>query len=336
MAQRIGQYTLRLDTKPAILGHAAVVGKKEGEGPLKRSFDHIYEDTLLGQLSWEKAESQLQNDAITRALECAKLPAGDLQYVFAGDLLNQCVSSTFAMRSFEVPFLGQYGACSTMAQTLSMASIFVETGVAERCAAVTSSHFCSAERQFRFPLEYGGQRAPTAQWTATGSGALIVGAGEGLPFVDCVTIGRIVDFEIKDANNMGAAMAPACCDTIVNFFSDTKEDPQSFDMILTGDLGQVGTDLLLTLLEREGLDLRDRHTDCGLLIFDMNDREVNAGGSGCGCSAAVLCSHIMQKMKAHELKNILFIGTGAMMSTTSSQQGESIPGVAHLVKLCIE
>lgn len=335
MAQRIGQYTLRLDSKPAILGHAAVVGKKEGEGPLGRSFDHIYEDTLLGQLSWEKAESQLQNDAVTRALESAGMPAADLNYIFAGDLLNQCVSSTFAMRAFDVPFLGQYGACSTMAQTLAMASIFVEAGVARHCAAVTSSHFCSAERQFRFPLEYGGQRAPTAQWTVTGSGALVVGAGENLPFVDCVTIGKIVDYEIQDVNNMGAAMAPSCCDTIVNFLNDTGEDPNTFDMIATGDLGQIGTELLYTLLKREGIDITSRHADCGLLIYDIERQDVKAGGSGCGCSATVLCSHIMQKMKSCELKNVLFIGTGAMMSTTSSQQGESIPGVSHLVKLCM-
>ena len=335
MAQRIGQYTLRLDSKPAILGHAAVVGKKEGEGPLGQSFDHIYEDTLLGQLSWEKAESQLQNDAVTRALESAGIPSADLNYIFAGDLLNQCASSTFAMRAFDVPYLGQYGACSTMAQTLAMASIFVETGAAQRCAAVTSSHFCAAERQFRFPLDYGGQRTPTAQWTVTGSGALVVGTGENLPFVDCVAIGKIVDYEIKDANNMGAAMAPSCCDTIVSFFHDTGEDPNSFDMILTGDLGQVGTELLYTLLERESIDITEKHTDCGLLIYDLEKQDVHAGGSGCGCSAAVLCSHIMQKMKSKELKNLLFIGTGAMMSTTSSQQGESIPGLSHLVKLCM-
>jgi len=335
MAQRIGQYTLRLDRKPAILGHAAVVGKKEGEGPLARAFDHIYEDTLLGQSSWEKAETQMQTDAVKRALQNARLQNTDLDYVFAGDLLNQCLSSSFAMRGFAIPFLGQYGACSTMAQTLALAAIFVDSGAARRCAAVTSSHFCSAERQFRFPLEYGGQRPPTAQWTATASGALVVGTGEKLPFVDCVTVGKIIDYEIKDANNMGAAMAPSCADTLLNFFRDTGEDPKSFDMILTGDLAKVGSELLYLLLEREGLEIRERHTDCGLLLYDRDDPEINAGGSGCGCSAAVLCSYIMRKMKSHELRNILFAGTGAMMSLTSSQQGETIPGVTHVVKLCM-
>ena len=335
MAQRIGQYTLRLNSKPAVVGHAAVVGKKEGEGPLARTFDHIYEDTLLGQRSWEKAETQMQVDAMKRAMQNARLQNADLDYVFAGDLLNQCLSSSFAMRGFGVPFLGQYSACATMAQTLALAAVFVDSGAARHSAAVTSSHFCSAERQFRFPLEYGGQRPPTAQWTATASGALVVGAGENRPFVDCVTVGKIVDYEIRDASNMGAAMAPSCADTILNFFRDTGEDPASFDMILTGDLAKIGSELLYILLEREGLELQDRHTDCGLLLYGGDDPEVNAGGSGCGCSAAVLCSYVMQKMESHELRNVLFAGTGAMMSLTSSQQGETIPGVTHVVKLCI-
>lgn len=333
MAKRIGRYTLQMEHMPSIQGFAAVCGKKEAQGPLGKEFDCTFEDSTLGQSSWEKAESKLQTEAVNRALEKAELEPSDIDFIFAGDLLNQCISSTFGLRCLNIPFLGQYGACSTMAQTLALSSMMVETGLARKCVAVTSSHFCSAERQFRFPLEYGGQRTPTAQWTVTGSGAAIVGNSGQSPFVSHITIGRITDLGIKDAANMGAAMAPAAAATITNFFDDTKTAPDDYDLILTGDLGDVGSKLLLELLEKNGIEVKGNHQDCGLMIYDKEQQDVHAGGSGCGCSASVLCSTILKRLKNGDLNNILFVATGALMSPTSQQQGESIPGIAHLINL---
>lgn len=333
MAKRMGRYTLKMEHMPSIEGFAAVCGKKEGEGPLGQYFDHTFDDTTLGEASWEKAESRLQTEAVNRAMDKAKTTASDIDYIFAGDLLNQCISSTFGLRSLGIPFLGQYGACSTMAQTLAMASIMVETEAARRCVAVTSSHFCSAERQFRFPLEYGGQRTPTAQWTVTGAGAAVVGNSGDSPYVSAVTIGRIIDLGIKDTTNMGAAMAPAAHATLTDFLQDTGTKISDYDLILTGDLGEVGSKLLYELLERDGISIEGMHADCGLLIYDQEAQDVHAGGSGCGCAASVLCSYILGRLKQGELHNVIFMATGAMMSPTSSQQGESIPGVAHLVQL---
>lgn len=333
MAKRIGRYTVKMEKMPSINGFAAVCGKKESQGPLGQYFDHIFDDTTLGESSWEKAESRLQTESVNRALEKAGITASEIDYIFAGDLLNQCISSTFGLRSLNIPFVGQYGACSTMAQTLAMASIMTETGVANNCVAVTSSHFCSAERQFRFPLEYGGQRTPTAQWTVTGSGAAIVGSEGDGPFVSAVTIGKIVDLGIKDANNMGPAMAPAAAETLTSFFNDTSTKPDDYDLILTGDLGEVGSRLLYELMEKENIDIAEKHKDCGLLIYNQKEQDVHAGGSGCGCSASVLCSVILNRLKKGQLKNVLFMATGALMSPTSTQQGESIPSVAHLIEL---
>jgi len=336
MAKRVGTDTVLCETLPQILSSAAIVGKKEGEGPLQEHFDLIHEDTTLCEKSWEKAESRLQSEALSRALDKAVLAPADVQVIFAGDLLNQCIGSAFGLRSSNIPFLGQYGACSTMAQTIAMASLFVEGGIARVAAAVTSSHFCSAERQFRFPLEYGGVRAPTSQWTVTGAGAAVVGHGgdESCPYVRAVTVGRIVDLGIKDANNMGAAMAPAACSTISAFLRDTGTQPQDYDLILTGDLGYTGSQLLIDLLKRENIDIHQNHADCGLLIFDREKQDVKAGGSGCGCAGSVFCSYVMHRLCKKELRNILFIATGALMSPTSSQQGESIPGIAHLLNIC--
>lgn len=316
---------------PSVQGYAAVCGKKEGDGPLGKHFDFVYEDTTLGESSWEKAESRLQTDAVNRALQKAGVTSSDIDYIFAGDLLNQCISSTFGLRSLSIPFLGQYGACSTMAQTLAMSAILVETGAARRCVAVTSSHFCSAERQFRFPLEYGGQRTPTSQWTVTGSGAAVVGNTGNSPYISAVTVGRITDLGIKDANNMGAAMAPAAYSTLTDFLKDTETSPADYDLIVTGDLGEVGSELLKELLQKDGIDISKKHVDCGLLIYNREKQDVHAGGSGCGCAGSVLCSYLLNRLKSGELKNILFMATGALMSPTSSQQGESIPGIAHLI-----
>ena len=336
MAKRIGRYTLQLENKPAIKGFAAVCGKKESEGPLGKYFDYTYDDTTLGEASWEKAESRLQTEAVNYALKKASAVASDIDFIFAGDLLNQCISSTFGLKKLGIPFLGQFGACSTMAQTLALAAIMVDTGSANKCIAVTSSHFCSAERQFRFPLEYGGQRTPTAQWTVTGSGAAVVSSyEEGQPYISSVTIGRIQDLGIKDANNMGAAMAPAAMSTLKDFFADTGTSSGDYDLILTGDLGLIGTRLMRELLEKDDIQLGDNHNDCGLMIYDRKNQDVHAGGSGCGCSGSVLCSYVLQSMLEKKFKNILFMATGALMSPTSSQQGESIPSIAHLLNIRI-
>ncbi len=333
MAKRLGSGTLLLENSPSVLSFGAVGTKKEGEGPLGNALDRLWEDSMLGEDTWEKAECRLQKEAVGIALEKGGFTPEDLHFIFAGDLLNQCISSTYSIRDLGVPFVGLFGACSTMAEGLAMASLFVEGGFGERAAAATSSHFCSAERQFRFPLEYGGQRTPTSQWTVTGSGAAIVGKGKQPPFVRGVTIGRMKDMGITDANNMGAAMAPAASDTIARFFRDTGKRPENFDLIATGDLGQVGSTLLLELLAGEGISIAGQHNDCGLMIYDRERQQVEAGGSGCGCSATVLCSHILPELRQGALRNVLFIATGALMSPTAVQQGESIPGIAHLVWL---
>ncbi len=332
MPQKMGR-TLNLPSKPSITGYAAVVGKKEGEGPLGTWFDKINEDTTLGEASWEKAESMLVKDALSFALDKSNNSPSDIDYIFAGDLLNQCIGTSFGLRDSNIPYVGIYGACSTMALTLAQAAIYVDGGAAQKCAAVTSSHFCSAERQFRQPLEYGGQRPPTAQWTVTGSGAAIVESTGAGPYICDITLGKIVDYGIKDANNMGAAMAPAAADTIKTYLQDTNTFPCDYDMILTGDLASIGSELLYELLDQDGIDIREKHQDCGLLIYDLSTQNVNAGASGCGCAGSVLCSFILEKMRQRDLNNILFCATGALMSTTTSQQGESIPSVAHLLHI---
>lgn len=333
--KRIGKQSLEFERCPGIAGHAAVGGRKEAQGPLGGDFDQTFDDTTLDTDSWEKAEAQLQKEALALALENAKCKAEQVDFIFAGDLLNQCISSTFGLRDFQIPFLGQYGACSTMAQTLLMASIMVDCGAANRAAAVTSSHFCSAERQFRTPLEYGSQRTPTAQWTATASGCVIVGR-EGRVRVRRGLAGKIMDLGVKDPANMGAAMAPAAAGSIYQFLEDTGAKPEEFDGIYTGDLGAVGSVLFLEALRENGLDLKAVHRDCGLLLFDRERQDVHAGGSGCGCSASVLCGSLLRRMERGELRRILFCATGALMSTTSQQQGESIPGVCHVVELSLD
>ena len=339
MAERIGKRTVSLKNGVALRSFAAAVGPKEAEGPLATWFDVRSEDEFLGEDSFEKAESRLQQLAVTTALKKAGLESADIDLIFAGDLLNQCIGSAYGLRDFEIPFVGLYGACSTMALSLIMASMSVESGVADRAVAVTSSHFCSSERQFRFPLEYGGQRPPTAQWTVTGSGAVVVdrhdNCFDSTISVKAFTAGKIVDLKVTDMNNMGAAMAPAAADTVAAFLADTGTNPQDYDLIVTGDLGAVGSELLLKLLSEQGIDLKN-HNDCGLMIFNCERQDVHAGGSGCGCSASVLCSYILQKMSLGELRNVLFCATGALMSPTSSMQGESIPAIAHLVHLTSE
>lgn len=328
---RKGRQSIVFPNYPSIAASAAVAGKKEGKGPLRADFDQIAADTKLGQASWEKAESMLQKTAFELALEKASLACGDLDILFAGDLLNQCISSSFAARDTNLPFLGLYGACSTMAESLLLAASFVNAGYAKRAAALTSSHFASAERQYRFPLGYGGQRTPTAQWTVTGSGAALVRRDGHGPRITGCTVGTVTDLGIKDANNMGAAMAPAAYATIKAHFDDMKTAPEDFDLIVTGDLGQLGKEMLLELARRDGVSLGGKLTDCGTMVFDNDKQDVHAGGSGCGCSAITLCGYLLGQLNGGKLKKILFCGTGALLSPTSTQQGLPIPGVCHAV-----
>lgn len=325
--------TVTFTAPPVITGFAGVCGKKEGEGPLAEDFDEIYEDTTMGGQSYELAESQLLNKAIVKSLDNAQTATADVNFVLSGDLLNQCMGSAFALKDMNIPSIGLFGACSTMALSLATGAMLVDAG-ASCVVAATSSHFCSSERQFRFPLEYGGQRPPTAQWTVTGAGSTVIKKmGSGIK-IKAVSIGTICDMGITDANNMGAAMAPAAEKTIYEFLRDTNTAPADYDLILTGDLGFTGTELLYELLEKEHkLNIKKKHNDCGLMIFDLKEQDVNSGGSGCGCSASVLCSHIMKRMKKGELKKVLFVATGALMSPTTSKQGNPIPSVAHAVLL---
>ncbi len=330
--KKLGQQTVALSAPPAIIGHANVVGKKEGDGPLAASFDHIEQDDTFGEKSWEKAETAMQKMAFSMALDKAGQSASNLDYLFAGDLLNQCIGSSFAVRGQTVPFFGIYGACSTMGEGLALAAMMLDGGFGEFAAAVTSSHFCTAERQYRTPLEYGGQRTPTAQWTVTGAGAVVLAKDGPGPHVTHVTAGKVVDKGIKDANNMGAAMAPAAYDTITAHLRDTGRQPSFYDLIITGDLGVLGGDLLLDLFARDGITLNN-YDDCGRLIFDPAGQDVHCGGSGCGCAASVLTGYLLNGMRSGKWQNILFCPTGALLSTTSTQQGESIPSICHAVAI---
>lgn len=324
---------MKFTEPPVIVGYSAVAGKKEAEGPLGKYFQKVIYDSRAGQDTWEKAEAKFQQEAFMGAMAMAKKRVEEIDFIFAGDLLNQLISSSYSMRSFDIPYLGQYGACSTMAQGLIMASMAVASGGARDTGVVTSSHFCTAERQYRYPLEYGGIRTQTAQWTVTASGSAVVSnTGKGVKVCHS-TVGKIVDKGVTDINNMGAAMAPAAADTITTFLKDTGTKATDYDRIYTGDLGQVGTEILHDLMDREGYKVDSVHRDCGLMIFDREKQDTHAGGSGCGCGASVLCSKILTDMNSGKLNNILFIATGALMSPTANQQGESIPSVAHLVHL---
>ncbi|MEG1381291.1 MAG: stage V sporulation protein AD [Ruthenibacterium sp.] len=327
--------TILFDTPPTIMAFAAVGGKKEGEGPFAADFDMLISDTTCGEKTWEKAESDFVSRALEAVLQKSKLRLSALDAVFAGDLQCQCTASAYAMRGFDVPFLGLYGACSTMTEGIGLASCMVAGGHMEHALAMTSSHFCTAERQYRTPLEYGGNRTPTSQWTVTAAGAAIVAKRGGPPYVKAVTFGRVRDYAITDINNMGAAMAPAAAQTLLNYLKDTGNTPAMFDAIYTGDLGKVGSALFLELLAAEGVTV-ENHADCGLLIYDCAAQNVKAGGSGAGCSAGVLCCHVLPQLATGAKKRVLFMSTGALMSQTTFLQGESIPGVAHLLELASE
>lgn len=322
-------------TPICVSGFATVAGPKEKKGPLKDNVDIFLKGRFFGEKSFEKAESKMQQIAVIKAMQKANLTADEIDAIFAGDLLNQCIGTNYGLRELEIPFAGLYGACSTMAESILVASIFIESGLVKKTISVTSSHFCAAERQFRFPLEYGGQRPKTAQWTATAAGAVLLEEGcRKNIYVKSGCLGKIIDFGIKDMSNMGAAMAPAAFDTIIRFLEETDTRCDDYDLILTGDLGRVGSNLLYELLKQKGINnIEKKHKDCGLLIYDENDKYVNSGGSGAGCSALVFCSSILKQLEEKKLKRVLFVATGALMSKTSNQQGETIPAVAHLIYL---
>ncbi len=329
MAKRKGN-SIIYNNNPTIITWAACAGKKEGEGPLSAEFDQIFTDTTLGEESWEKSESKLILYTAETALGKGKYVWSDLDCIFTGDLLSQCIGSSFAFRENGVPVVGLYGACSTMALSMINASNFLESECGSRVMAATCSHFCSSERQFRFPIEYGGVRPPTAQWTVTGAGAAILERNCGHISVEASHIGKIKDLGITDSNNMGAAMAPAAANTIAEFLEDLGETSDDFDAIITGDLGFVGSDILFEFISKEyGIDISEQHTDCGKLIYDREKQDVHAGGSGCGCSASVMCSRFMNKLESGEMKRIMFVATGALLSPTTVKQKESIPSVAH-------
>jgi stage V sporulation protein AD len=333
MNQKIGQSTYRLSTCPSVIAYANAVGKKEGEGPLSQQFDQVFTDTHLGQKTWEKAESELQKAALSKALTKAKLKPEALDLVLAGDLLNQCISSGYAARDLGRPMMGLYGACSTMAEALGLAGMLLDGGFGTTIGVVTSSHFCTAERQYRSPLEYGSQRTPTAQWTATASGSVILGAVGNGPYLTHVTVGTVTDWEIKDANNMGAAMAPAAYRTISTHLSDTGRTQDDYDLIVTGDLGSLGHQLVQALFERDGIALGETYQDCGMMLFDTQQQDVHCGASGCGCSAAVLTGLIFSEMAKGTWNRVLFCGTGALHSPVALGQGESVPGICHAVAI---
>lgn len=323
-----------LKNKPCVLSSASCVGKTEKEGPLSEYFDICYDDDGIGQSSWEKAESELLKNAVEKALEKAPFDTAAVNIIFSGDLMNQCTASTYALRDSKIPFCGLFGACSTMALSLVLSALLVDAGYVSTAVASACSHFCSAEKQFRYPLEYGGQRTPSAQRTVTGAGAFVVGKNKkNKIFIPRVYFGKINDAGVCDTSNMGAAMAPAAAESIAEYLKSGDCSPRDFDMILTGDLGKVGSDLLKdVLLSDYGIDISEVHNDCGLLIYDMKNQDVHSGGSGCGCSAAVVSSFIMKKMEEGLLKRVLFAGTGALMSPLISLQGESIPAIAHIVE----
>ena len=321
------------DMPPIITNVCSAAGKKENDGPLSGLFDIVDETDTFGQDTWEKSESEMQRLALKGVLDKAKLSDSDIDVLFAGDLTNQCVSSNYGLLKFNIPFFGLYGACSTAAEGMMLSAITVGRGIYDKASAVTSSHNCSAERQFRFPLEYGGQHTPTSQWTVTGASAVIVSNEGNGPVINDVLPGKTVDRGITDINNMGAAMAPAAIDTLARYFEQSKTLPSDYDLIATGDLGYEGHRLVKELIPEKGYELGKNYTDCGLLIYDRQKQDMHAGGSGCGCSAIVFASYIYPRLCRGELKNVLFIGTGALMSPSSVQQGLSIPGIAHLVHI---
>lgn len=334
---QVGKASIRFEQPPVILSYASVAGKKEGEGPLGKKIDLIEQDPMFGTDNWEQAESAMQKQAAELALEKGGLQKSDIRYLFAGDLLGQLIATSFGLVELEVPLFGLYGACSTMGEAMSLGAMTAHAGYGDKVLAVTSSHFATAEKQFRFPLAYGNQRPFSATWTVTGCGAVVIGnetdGQKGIAKITGITTGRIVDMGSKDSMNMGAAMAPAAYHTIRQNFEDMQIKEHYYDKIITGDLGQIGRQILLDLLKHEGYDLEQIHTDCGIEIYDQDQQDTHAGGSGCGCAAVTLCSMILPKIQDGTWKRVLFVPTGALLSTVSFNEGQSIPGIAHGVMI---
>lgn len=339
MSKMTGKATIFYQCPPRLIGAAAIVGEKEGGGPLGPLFDEIEKDPRFGQDTWEQAESQLQLRTARRAMEKAGVDEERVRYLFAGDLLAQGIATSYGLMELGIPLFGLYAACSTCGEGLGLAALAVDAGFADCAMALTSSHFASAEKEFRFPLEYAGQRPLSATWTVTGAGAFVLAAGDSLKArashvcVRGMTPGRIVDYGVKDSMHMGAAMAPAAADTIIRHLRDTGRGPEDYDCILTGDLGSVGQTILRKLLSEQGIDLGERHRDCGMLIYDAKTQDTHAGGSGCGCAASVLAACALPKVEKGEWGRLLFVPTGALLSKVSFNEGQSIPGIAHAVVL---
>lgn len=329
--KKLGRQTVKLGSPPSIIAAASITGPREGQGPLASYFDMSIEDEAWGEKSWERAESKLVRETFTRVLDKAGKTTNDIDYVISGDLLNQCIAAHFGLRDCGIPFFGVFGACSTMGESMSLGSLLIDCGAATNVVCITSSHFCSAEKQFRFPLELGSQRAPTSQWTVTGSGGVVLSQYGTGPFIKHITTGKIIDMGIKDQSNMGSAMAPAAADTIYAHFKDTGLPHDYYDLIITGDLGKVGNEICDELLSLNGINIGEIMSDCGLLIFDMEKQDVHAGGSGCGCSAVVFAGFLYRRLLEGKLEKILFVPTGALLSPTSVQQGETIPCIAHAI-----
>lgn len=338
----VGKQSITFQNPPVITGYASVVGKKEGQGPLGSYFDVVDEDALFGGDNWEDAESRLQKMTAELAIKKAMLEPTDIRYIFAGDLLGQLIATSFGIVDLEIPMFGVYGACSTMGESMSLGSILIDGGYADHVVAMTSSHNASAEKQFRFPLEYGTQRPLAATWTVTGSGAVVISSpdkadavkkDDAIVQIKGITTGKIMDYGVKDSMNMGACMAPAACDVISQNLTDFKLSPAYYDKIITGDLGYIGQKILIDLLMEKGFDISHNHMDCGIEIYNADTQDTHAGGSGCGCSASTLCGYIMNKLKTKEWKRVLFVPTGALLSTVSFNEGNSVPGIAHGVML---
>ena len=328
----LGLQSVRLPVPVYIRNSASVVGKKEGDGPLGLLFDMVGEDDMFGCESWEDAESSLQKDAVYLALGKAKLKPEDMKYIFAGDLLGQSIATSFGIMNFGIPLLGVCGACSTCGESLSLGAMAVAAGYAENVVCVTSSHFASAEKEFRFPLAYGNQRPLSATWTVTGSGAFVLSTQMGeqpRAVITGITTGKIVDYGLKDSMNMGPCMAPAAASTIAQHFADWNRKPEDYDKIITGDLGSVGQKVLIDLLRDKGYDISEKHMDCGMEIYDPESQDTHAGGSGCGCSAVTLSAYILKNLEQKNWNRVLFVPTGALLSKTSFNEGQTVPGIAH-------
>lgn len=330
---KIGKQTIKLTSPPSIIDTASIVGPKEANGPMASYFDKCLEDEFWNEKTWEKAESKIIKETAHMVIEKSGISSSEIDYCFSGDLLNQCISSSFGLREINIPFYGIFGACSTFVEGISLASMILDGGGGTNCLCATSSHFCSAEKQFRFPLELGNQRPPTSQWTVTGAGAAILSTKGHGPYITHITPGKIIDMGIKDANNMGAAMAPAAFDTLITHFQDTGRSPNYYDLIVTGDLGYIGKDILKELCKTKGYNINDNYEDCGVLMFDKKKQDTHSGGSGCACIATVFSGYFFKQLKENKLNKILLIATGALMNATSSQQGESIPGIAHAIAI---